>query len=53
VILGAKGEWIEMGDELIHKRQEDLGECLRQGSKGEIPMSINSPTFLNFIIIVY
>jgi hypothetical protein len=38
----AKGTWTEMGDELIHKRGEGLGECLREGSKGELPMSINS-----------
>jgi hypothetical protein len=48
-----KGPWTEMGVELIHKRGEGLGECLREGSRGELPMSINSPTFLNFIIIMY
>jgi hypothetical protein len=36
------------GDELIHKRGEGLGECLREGSKGELPMSINSTHILEF-----
>ena len=37
-----KGPWIEMGTKLIHKKGECLIECLREGSKGEFPMSINS-----------
>jgi hypothetical protein len=39
-----------MGDELIHKRGEGLGKCLREVFKGEIPMSINPTHFLNFTI---
>jgi hypothetical protein len=31
-----------MGDDLIHKRREGLRESLREGSKGELSMSINS-----------
>ena len=38
----SKEIWIEMEVELIHKRGEGLGECLREGSSGEIPMFINS-----------
>jgi hypothetical protein len=30
----SKGTWVEMGDELIHKRGEGLGEFIREGSKG-------------------
>jgi hypothetical protein len=37
-----KGTWTEMGIELINKRGEGLGEFLREGYKGETPMSINS-----------
>jgi hypothetical protein len=37
-----KGTWIEMGVELIQKRREGLREFLREGSMGELPMSINS-----------
>jgi hypothetical protein len=37
----AKGTWTKMGAKLIHERGEGLGECLREGSKGEILMSIN------------
>jgi len=40
-----------MGDELIHKRGEDLGEFLREGSKGELPMSINSTKFLKLLLV--
>jgi hypothetical protein len=46
VMSAAKGIWTEMGDELIHKRGEGLREYLREGSKGEIPMSINSTHIL-------
>jgi hypothetical protein len=49
----AKGIWIEMGDELIHKRGEGLGECLREGPRGNYPCLLIPPTFLNFIIIMY
>jgi hypothetical protein len=50
----AKGTWTEMEDKLIHKRGEGLGECLIEGSRGELPMSINSThTFLNFIITLH
>jgi hypothetical protein len=38
----AKGTWTKMGEELIHKRGEGLKECLREGFKGELPISINS-----------
>jgi hypothetical protein len=31
-----------MVDELIHKRGDGLGEYLREGSKGKLPMSVNS-----------
>jgi hypothetical protein len=36
--------------ELIHKRGEGLGECLREGSKGELPMSINSTHVPEFLL---
>jgi hypothetical protein len=42
VMSVVKGTWIEMDDKLIHKRGEGLRECPREGSKGELPMSINS-----------
>jgi hypothetical protein len=34
--------WTNMWDELIHNRGEGLGDCLREGSKGGLPMTINS-----------
>jgi hypothetical protein len=37
-----KGTWKNMGTELIHKKGEGLRECLLEGSKGELPISINS-----------
>jgi hypothetical protein len=40
-----------MGVELIHKRGEGLREFLIEGSKGELPMSINSTHFLNFLLV--
>jgi hypothetical protein len=43
-----KRTWTEMGAELIHKRGEGLGECLREGSKGELPMSIYYTHFPEF-----
>jgi hypothetical protein len=45
----AKGTWKEMGDELIHKRGEGLRE-FQEGSKGELPMYINSTHFPKFVI---
>jgi hypothetical protein len=44
----AKGTWTEMGDELTHNRGEDPSEFLREGSKGELPMSINSTHIFEF-----
>ena len=38
----AKGTWKNIGVELIHEGGEGLGECLREGSKRELSMSINS-----------
>jgi hypothetical protein len=43
-----KGTWKNMGDEIIHKRGEVLRECLKEGSKEELPMSINSTHILEF-----
>jgi hypothetical protein len=39
-----------MGDELIHKRGEGLREWPKRGSKGELPMYINSTHFPKFSI---
>jgi hypothetical protein len=44
-MLAAIGTWTKMGDELIHKRGEVLMECIKEGSKGDSPMYINSTHF--------
>jgi hypothetical protein len=41
MMLVAKGTWTDMEDQLIHKTAKCLEECLREQSKGELPMSIN------------
>jgi len=37
VISTAKGIWTEMGDELIHKREEGLREWPREDIRGNYP----------------
>jgi hypothetical protein len=39
-----------MGAELIRKRGEGIGECLKEGFKGELPIYINSTHFPKFAI---
>jgi hypothetical protein len=47
----AKGTWTEMGDELIHKRGEGLGECLKRGPRGNYPCILIQPIFLKFLLV--
>jgi len=51
VISVAKGISTKIGIELIQKRGEDIWECIREGSKGELPMPINSINFLKIILV--
>jgi hypothetical protein len=46
----AKGTWTQMGVQLIHKIWEGIREFIREGSKGELPMSINSTHILEFLL---
>jgi hypothetical protein len=49
VIPATKGTWKNIWDELIHKRGQSL-ENGQEGSKGELPMYINSTHFPKFSI---
>jgi hypothetical protein len=48
---GAKGTWIEMGVELIHKRGEGLREYVRGVQRENYPCLLIQPIFLNFLLL--
>jgi hypothetical protein len=48
----AKGTWIEMGDELIHKRGEGLKEWPIRVQGGNYLCILIQPRFLNYIIFL-
>jgi hypothetical protein len=56
----SRGTQTKMGVELIHKRGDGLRGCLREGSKRELHVSINSthipgfyyPYVLNFYFLI-